>query len=75
MHKNLTFLIALFAGILSAVNAQESKIYTHEKKDFQDALTLYNNEQYQAAQTIFERVKATTKDCSPLEKLLTRKSI
>ena len=62
MHKNLTFLIALFAGILSAVNAQESKIYTHEKKDFQDALTLYNNEQYQAAQTIFERVKATTKD-------------
>ena len=62
MHKNLTFLIPLFAGILSAVNAQESKIYTHEKKDFQDALTLYNNEQYQAAQTIFERVKATTKD-------------
>ncbi|WP_396635376.1 tetratricopeptide repeat protein [Maribacter sp. R77961] len=62
MHKKLTFLIPLFIGILWTTNAQESKIYTHEKKDFQDALTLYNNEQYQAAQTIFEKVKATTKD-------------
>ena len=43
-------------------NAQESKIYTHDKKDFQDALTLYNNEQYQAAQTIFEKVQSTTTD-------------
>ena len=42
--------------------AQESKIYTHENKDFQEALTLYNNEQFQAAQTIFEKVKSTTKD-------------
>jgi TolA-binding protein len=62
MHKKLTFLIPLFTGILWTVNAQETKIYTHEKKDFQDALTLYNNEQYQAAQTIFEKVQATTKD-------------
>jgi len=62
MHKKLAFLIPFLTGILWMTNAQESKIYTHEQKDFQDALTLYNNEQYQAAQTIFEKVKTTTKD-------------
>jgi len=40
--------------------SQETKIYTHEDKAYQDALALYNNEQYQAAQTVFERVKNST---------------
>ncbi|MGB3152778.1 MAG: tetratricopeptide repeat protein [Maribacter sp.] len=62
MLQKITFLIPFFIGITWIANAQESKIYTHEQKDFQDALTLYNNEQYRAAQTIFERVNATTKD-------------
>lgn len=42
------------------VTAQETKIYTHEQKKYQDALALYNNEQYQAAQTIFAKVKNST---------------
>ena len=45
----------VFLGI-----SQETKIYTHQDKDYQDALALYNNEQYQAAQTIFSKVKNTS---------------
>ncbi len=62
MLKKIAFCIPFFIGINWMTNAQESKIYTHDKKDFQDALTLYNNEQYQAAQTIFEKVQSTTTD-------------
>ncbi len=49
-------------GIIHICTAQETKIYSHENKAFQDALALYNNQQYQAAQTIFENVRSTTKD-------------
>jgi len=42
--------------------AQETQVYSHDKKQFQDALALYNNNQYQAAQALFEKVKATTTD-------------
>ena len=49
-------------GTFFVLSAQETKIYTHENKAYQDALALYNNEQYQAAQNIFESVKASTKD-------------
>ncbi len=58
----MTAFIPAFIGIVWMGTAQESKIYTHSQKEYQDALTLYNNEQYQAAQTIFQKVKATTKD-------------
>ncbi len=60
-RKNLLFL--LFAlGTICSSHTQETKIYSHENKAYQDALALYNNQQYQAAQTIFEKVKSTTKD-------------
>ena len=62
MLKRITVFIPIFAGILWIGTAQETKIYTHDQKDYQDALALFNNEQYQAAQTIFEKVKLTTKD-------------
>ena len=62
MLQKITVLIPLFLGMIAFGTAQETKIYTHEQKDFQDALALYHNEQYQAAQTIFEKVKLTTKD-------------
>ncbi len=55
-----TILLPLFIGMVFLVTAQETEIYTHEQKDYQDALALYNNEQYQAAQTIFARVKNDT---------------
>lgn len=43
-------------------SAQQSNIYLHSRKEFQEALSLYNSKQYQAAQNIFEKVKAATDD-------------
>lgn len=62
MLKKKTALVLSFIGTLHFLSAQESKIYTHDQKEYQQALTLYNNEQFQAAQAIFEKVKYTTKD-------------
>ncbi|MFS4457462.1 tetratricopeptide repeat protein [Maribacter sp. 2304DJ31-5] len=62
MLKKITAFIPLVFGTVWIAQSQQTRIYTHEHKDFQDALRLYNNEQYQAAQTLFEKVKATTKD-------------
>lgn len=39
------------------VSAQQSTIYTHELKDFDKAVALYNDKQYQAAQILFEKTK------------------
>ena len=61
MRKKLTVLLAL-AGISAVAYGQESAIYTHPQKAYQDALELYNNKQYQAAQTLFEQVRAQTDD-------------
>jgi TolA-binding protein len=62
MRKKKTALLLYFIGIAISGYAQESKIYTHHQKQYQDALALYNSKQYQAAQTIFEKVQMSTKD-------------
>ncbi|NER15292.1 tetratricopeptide repeat protein [Leptobacterium flavescens] len=58
------FKISLVAGLCFSfsVTAQESRIYTHANKDYQEALNLYNNKQYQAAQSVFSKVKEQTSD-------------
>ena len=47
--------------ILSAINlsAQQSNIYTHELTDFDKAVSLYKDRQYQAAQILFDKVKSS----------------
>lgn len=62
MRKKKTAFLALAIGLLFNGFAQESKIYTHDQKAYQEALALYNNEQYQAAQAIFDKVREQTKD-------------
>ena len=62
MLNKFTALLPLFLGMVFMGISQETKIYTHEDKDYQDALALYNNEQYQAAQTIFGKVKNNTRN-------------
>ncbi len=62
MLKKITALIPVFLGMVSMGIAQETEIYTHDQKQYQDALALYNNEQYQAAQSIFAKVKDNTKN-------------
>ncbi|MDG1572201.1 tetratricopeptide repeat protein [Robiginitalea sp. M366] len=61
MRKKCTVLLAL-AGFLAAGYGQQSIVYTHPGKTYQEALDLYHNKQYQASQTLFQRVKAQTQD-------------
>ena len=63
------FFLIFFVHSLS-ISAQKSAIYTQDSKDFDKALSLYNDNQYASAQLIFEKVKAATaneelkSDCS-----------
>jgi TolA-binding protein len=54
MRKRLTLLPVLLLAMAYA-QGQESRIYTHPGKDFQQALDLYHNRQYQAAQNLFQQ--------------------
>lgn len=57
MHKlKLSVLLVLFSGS-SALFAQQSEVYTNSLVDYNKALTLYRDKQYQSAQIIFEQVK------------------
>src|SRR5690606_33852215 len=49
-------------SFFSQVNAQQSQIYTHDQKEYQEALELYNSKQYQAAQSMFKEIKKNTND-------------
>ncbi|WP_026808410.1 tetratricopeptide repeat protein [Arenibacter latericius] len=62
MLRKKTAVILCLAGSIFYGISQESKIYTHDQKEYQEALALYNNKQYQAAQTIFESVQRKTKN-------------
>ncbi|MCM4169608.1 Cell division coordinator CpoB [Arenibacter antarcticus] len=62
MLRKKTAVILCFVGSMFYGVSQESKIYTHDQKDYQEALALYNNKQFQAAQTIFESVQRNTRD-------------
>ncbi|MFK7781943.1 tetratricopeptide repeat protein [Psychroserpens sp.] len=43
------------------LQAQQSATYTSDLVDYQKAITLYNNKQYQAAQSLFETIKDDAK--------------
>ncbi|MCV9928337.1 tetratricopeptide repeat protein [Flavobacterium sp. LS1R49] len=53
--SRLFFILVLLLSI--KVSAQKSAIYTYDLKDFDKALSLYNDKQYTSAQIIFEKVK------------------
>ena len=53
----IVFLIVSSLGV-----AQKSAIYTSDLQDYQKALTLYNNQQYKAAQSLFDDIKYNTDD-------------
>lgn len=58
--NRLLFLSLALAAM--KVSAQQSTIYTHELKDFERAVSLYNDKQYQAAQILFEKTKTANRD-------------
>ncbi|MBD0830551.1 tetratricopeptide repeat protein [Aestuariibaculum sediminum] len=49
-------------GFSYQISAQQSAAYTSDLVDYQKALSLYNNQQYMAAQTLFSNVKKQHKD-------------
>ena len=58
--RKLSWLLFLMIFIRTAtISAQKSDIYTHDLKDFDKALSLYNDKQFASAQIIFEKVKST----------------
>lgn len=58
MHRlSKLFLLFLFIGTAS-VFAQQTAIYTNDLTEYNKAVSLYKDKQYQAAQIIFEKVKA-----------------
>jgi tetratricopeptide (TPR) repeat protein len=59
LNRLLLFSLPLWGLSLSA---QQSTIYTHELKDFDKAVTLYNDKQYQAAQILFEKAKGENQE-------------
>jgi tetratricopeptide (TPR) repeat protein len=56
----LYFLLPL-AGITS-VSGQQSEIYTHKLSEYDNAILLYKDKQYQSAQILFDRVKQNNND-------------
>lgn len=57
--KSWLFSLLLLAG--TGASAQQSEIYTHELTEYNRALELYKDSQYQSAQILFEKVKTATK--------------
>ena len=55
-------LILVFIFTTTFLFAQKSAIYTSSFQDYQKALTLYNNQQYKAAQSLFDDIKYSTED-------------
>ncbi len=58
--KNIVFLLVAISFSLQ-IMAQQSATYTSNLVDYQKALSLYNNQQYLAAQSLFGNVKKTAK--------------
>ncbi len=59
IKRNVLFVMLIFNMFLFA---QKSAIYTSDLQDYQKALTLYNNKQYKAAQSLFDDIKYNTDD-------------
>lgn len=62
MTRRNTILFVVFLFISVSVFPQQSAIQTNELVDFRRALELYNNQQYRAAQLLFEQVKEEVDD-------------
>ena len=70
MHKLSSLVIVLFFVQSSFILAQKSTIYTHDSKEFEKALSLFEDNHFASAQLLFDKVKNTTtgdeikSDCS-----------
>ncbi|MGV9003592.1 tetratricopeptide repeat protein [Flavobacterium sp.] len=62
MQKKAILYFLVFILGISGISAQQSEIYTHNLSEFDKAIELFNNKQYQSAQIIFEKVKQGNKN-------------
>ncbi len=62
MTKKCIFIVLLTLVFSYSIYSQKSATYTSQFVDYQKALTLYNNSQYLAAQSLFNQVKGASKD-------------
>lgn len=59
MIKNNIFSLLVAIGFSSQIMAQKSAVYTGDLVEYQKALSLYNNQQYLAAKSLFSTVEKT----------------
>ena len=59
--KTVCLLLLMYLSIHTAFS-QQSLTYTSQFVDYQKALTLYNNSQFLAAQSVFNQIKSKTSD-------------
>ncbi len=70
MNKNLIAVFFTFFVFSSVLFSQQTAVFTDDLAAYQQAVSLYNNKQYQAAQLAFSKIKAGTSnesleaDCS-----------
>jgi TolA-binding protein len=62
MIKKSIVLLVIVISFSFQIIAQQSATYTSSLVDYQKALTLYNNQQYRAAQSMFSSVKKTAQE-------------
>ncbi len=62
MTQRKASLLVVFLLSISSIFAQQTAIYTNNLVEYNRALELYNNQQYLAAQNIFDEVKDETED-------------
>ena len=61
--NSIKYLVQLFLMFFVFVGfAQKSTIYTHQSVNYNSALTLYNKQQFNSAQLIFQSVLSSTSD-------------
>lgn len=60
--KKIVLALLLMAASFIDVNAQQSKIFTDDLRTYHQAIDLYQEQQYTAAQRLFEKVKKQVKD-------------
>jgi TolA-binding protein len=56
------YITMLFVGTIATVAAQKTAIYTNDLKEYNRAIELYKDQQYQSAQIIFEQVKESNSE-------------
>lgn len=62
MHPKIRLFLVIFSIACMPISAQKSAIYTHQSKEFDRALVLYKESQYQSAQIIFDEILSEGKE-------------